>query len=187
MQLLEQPIMIKIVPLDEIPKLEEIKDVPLGTKEDLFKAYKLCLQLEELCDQAEGIGIAAVQVGIPWRLFIVKSDGNNNFAPKGKYGYFVNCEYERTTNSRTVVSLEGCLSIRSLDGRLRHFQVERHSDITLRGKRLKIDSSKIIEENIYEEIGLREQSVVFQHEIDHASATLISDIGKEVTLWRTNT
>jgi peptide deformylase len=176
--------MIEIVPPDQMPKLDDIKDVPTSTPGDLLNAYKHCLQLEELCDKKEGIGIAAVQVGLPWKLFLIKSDGNNLFAPKGKYAYFVNCAYEPTTNSQTVVSLEGCLSLRSRDGRLRHFQVERHSEITLSGQRLFIASSKIIAESINNVIGIREQGIVVQHELDHCAGVLISDVGNEIVLWR---
>ena len=174
--------MINIVPPEQIPKLDEIKEVPLETQENLLDAYKLCLQLEELCDKLGGEGIAAVQVGIPSKLFLVKSNGTHLFAPKGKYGYFINCAYEPTTNSKTVVSLEGCLSLRSPDGRLRRFQVERQSEITLRGQRLYIQNNKIMLKKLDIEI-IGEQAVVFQHEVEHCSAILISDIGKELVVW----
>jgi peptide deformylase len=174
--------MIKIVAPEEIPTLEEIKEVP-GV--DLIKVYKECLQLEELCDKEGGIGIAAVQAGIPWKLFLVKSDGNP-FTPRGQYGYFINCTYERATDSKTIVSLEGCLSLRSPDGRLRHFQVERYDKIILSGQHLIISGASIYIEKIDRKIiGINEQCVVFQHEIDHHFGILLTDIGREVILWKT--
>lgn len=176
--------MMKIVPVEQIPKPQDIVYVPVSTKAEIFDAYKRCLELEELSEAAGGIGISAVQAGIPWKLFLVKSDGTNDFAPRDKYGYFVNCEYEATDESKRIVSLEGCLSLRSLDGRLRHFQVERHSDIKISGYRIDVIKNIFFLKKIDWIIGPRQQSVVFQHEIDHCSGILISDKGREVFMWR---
>lgn len=175
--------MIAIVPVDKIPKSDEIQDVPIATPGEVLQAYKRCLELQELCESFGGIGIAAVQAGIPWKLFLVKSDGTNDFAPRGKYGYFVNCEYEPTTDCQRIVSLEGCLSLRSPDGRLRHFQVERWNNVRILGHCID-DNNKLIIKKVNFEIGIAKQSVVFQHEIDHGKGVLISDNGKELYLWK---
>lgn len=169
---------MKLVDLDQLPKLEDIQDVPL---DDPMKVYKICQQMEVVCDHENGIGLSAVQVGIPWKLFIVKSDGSCPFIEKGKYGYFANIHYEGTGEER-ILSLEGCLSIRSDDGQLRFFQVARHNTVRMTGQRLKIENILIFED-IDLEVSAAEQGVVFQHEADHSLAVLISDIGKEVWIW----
>ena len=169
-----------IVGIDEIPKLEDIKDVLLS---DTASVYKTCRSMEILCDTSEGIGLSAVQVGIPWKLFIVKSDGGCPFIRPKEYGYFVNCEYEPVTDEQ-VVSLEGCLSVRSPEGQLRLFQVNRYTKIKIYGFRLIInDSNNMDFVPIDFEVAFHEQGVVFQHEIDHHRGKLVSDIGKEVFLW----
>lgn len=169
---------MNLVDFDKLPKLEDIQDVPL---EDPLKVFKVCQQMETVCDRENGIGLSAVQVGIPWKLFIVKSDGSCPFIEKGKYGYFTNTNYKATDNE-LIVSLEGCLSIRSQDGQLRFFQVERHNKVQITGQRLLFDKDLFFED-IDLEISAAEQGIVFQHEADHHSAVLISDIGKEVYIW----
>lgn len=168
---------MQIVELGSIPKLEDIKDVPL---DEPVEVYKVCRQMEDICEKAEGIGLSAVQVGIPWRLFIVKSDGCNPFVPKGKYGYFVNCDYEPLTEQQ-VDSLEGCLSVRSNDDQLRLFWVKRYTKIRLYGKKLIEDMLKY--ESIDSEVGFQQQAVVFQHEADHHKGLTILDHGKEIFVF----
>ena len=167
-----------IVNIDQIPSVDQITDAPL---EEISKLYDVCLQMEALCDIRHGIGLSAVQVGIPWKLFVVKSDGSNPLVPKGEYGYFANCVYEEVTNTGRIASVEGCLSIRSQDGQLRFFQVERSKDIRLYG--YKYYKEKMCFEQIECQLGFSEQGVIFQHEIDHHLGTLISDIGKEIFIW----
>lgn len=176
-----QQTMLTLVPERDLPSLDSIVSPPMN---DPLELYKKFLQMEIVCEREGGIGLSAVQVGLPWKIFVVKSDGSVDFAPKGKYGYFINCEYEPTTNAQQIVSLEGCLSLRSPEGRLRHFQVERWSEIRVLGSRLTIIENQLSIIEFEKEIGLREQSVVFQHEIDHQRAVLISDRGQEVLLWR---
>lgn len=106
----------------QIPDIDEISDVPL---DDLIKVYKTCQELQVICERENGIGISAVQVGIPWKLFLVKGDGSCPLIPAGEYGYFLNCSYEKDTDDKQVVSIEGCLSIRSSEGQLRLFEVKR--------------------------------------------------------------
>lgn len=170
---------MRLVEVEQLPRLEEIQDVPT---DDPMKVFKVCQEMEALCEQEEGIGLSAVQVGVPWKLFIVKSDGSCPFIEKGKYGYFANTNYEATTKEQ-IVSLEGCLSIRSEDGQLRFFQVERHNLIRLFGKRLFFEQ-RLFFEDIELEISAAEGGIIFQHEADHHFGRLISEIGKEVFLWK---
>jgi peptide deformylase len=168
-----------IVDIKEIANLE-IQESP---KDDLIKIFKICQDLEELCEKEKGIGISAIQAGLPLKIFLAKGDGSCSFLPKNQYGYFVNCNYENLGEEK-VTSLEGCLSIRSLDGRLRFFQVERHKNIRLKGYKLLYENGLKLHD-IDESISDSQQGVVFQHEIDHqlGIAGLISTKGQEVFLW----
>lgn len=160
---------MKIVPLTEIPKLEDITDVPL---DNVAKVYKVCLEMEQVCEREGGIGLSAVQVGIPWRLFIAKRSA------KSEYEYYVNCDYQPTDDAQQIVSLEGCLSIRSDEGQLQHFEVSRFTRIKVLGRRLLYNRFLDIDD-LFE----MPFAVVLQHEIDHHKGILISELGKEVFIW----
>lgn len=166
-----------IVEVSKIPSIDEVTDVPMDNP---AAVYNVCQEMREVCEREHGIGLSAVQVGIPWKLFLVKGDGTCPLVPLGKYGYFVNTTYEATEEEQ-VVSLEGCLSIRSDDGQLRSFQVNRHKRIKLTG--FKFIEDKLSFEKFDEELGVDQEGVVFQHEIDHQYGILISEIGKEVFVW----
>lgn len=173
---------MQLVKFENLPKIEEIQDVPIN--DNLMDIYKLCQKMEVLCRKENGIGLSAVQVGIPLKLFIVKADEGSKFDPPGKFGYFLNVDYCQKLLSENVDSLEGCLSIRSSNGRLRHFQVKRFSVITLSGYKLNYDSGLNLEKIQNLELTIGGQSIVFQHEADHHRGITIDQIGKEVFLWR---
>lgn len=173
---------MKIVSLDQIPKIGELEDVPLNEPINL---YKICKEMEMVCELQQGVGLSAVQVGIPWNLFIIKFDETSKIGNPGEYGYFINCKYNGITTENTIedriVSLEGCLSIRSPDGQLRLFQVERYRNVEITGLRFKEPDLNIEKINLL--ISSDNQGVIFQHEIDHGLEILITDIGKEIDIW----
>jgi peptide deformylase len=167
----------EIVEVKDIPKFADVQDVPL---DDPMKIYKLCRKMEVICEEQQGIGLSAVQVGIPLKLFLVKSDGTGDFAEKDKYGYFVNCDYQEVTEEH-IASMEGCLSLRSPDGRTRIFHVERWKTVRVTGFKL-VDIGQPKFNDIDKKLEVEEQGIVFQHEIDHQKGVLISDIGTEIAL-----
>lgn len=177
----QETVIMNIVEVTEIPKKEDIQDVPL---DDLAAIYKVCSEMRKVCDSENGIGLSAVQVGIPWKLFVMKMAQDCLFGPKDSYGYFVNCDYKSSSKADKIASIEGCLSLKSDNASLRHFQVERFTDVLINGKRLLDDSSLSLVEIENLSVDVSNQSVVMQHEIDHHFGVLISDIGKEIFLWK---
>lgn len=174
-----------LVEVQQIPLAKDIVDVPL---DNLIKVYKTCQELQQICERENGIGINATQVGIPWKLFLIKGDGTCPLIRKNEYGYFINCNYEdateEVTDQKQIVSIEGCLSIRSLEGQLRFFEVNRFKNIRLYGCKLEDNFGlKIVEIN--DTLSYKQQGVVFQHEIDHnfGHDRIISNIGKEIFIW----
>lgn len=167
---------MEVVAIDQIPKRSDITDAP----SDTVQLYKLYLDMVEVCEAKKGCGLSAVQVGVPWRVSIVKGDGTCPLIEKDEYGCFVNCDYE-VTEEETLVSLEGCLSVRSSNGRLRLFQVRRFKKIKVIGYKLFKVSGCL--EPVDVVLGVDEQGVVFQHELDHQRGILISDHGTEIFLW----
>lgn len=159
---------IELVPPDQLPVAV---DTPT---DDLMTLFRLAAKMEAVCEREKGIGLSAVQVGIPWKFFIVKRGRS--------YEYYVNCDYSGSGSKQK--SIEGCLSLKTPQGEIRRFEVERYEKAFVKGKRLKFSNAPSLLLEDFEELETDLYSVVFQHEIDHSYAKLISDIGKEIELVR---
>jgi peptide deformylase len=159
---------MELVEFDKLPKLEDIQEIAL---DDPIKIFKICQEMEIICNKENGIGLSAVQVGLGIQLFIVKNQSS--------YEYYANCKY--VGMGEKIFSIEGCLSIRDNQGEFRRFELQRFKEIKLTGFKLAISPSLKFENIEETKSGL--YSIVFQHEIDHSYGTLISDIGKEVFVW----
>jgi len=157
---------LQIVPVNEIPKA---LDVPLDNLMDIFR---LCNKMEVICDKNDGIGLSAVQIGIPWKLFIIKK--NRHFE------YYVNCEYEGSGDK--IKSLEGCLSLRNEKKEFRRFEVERFQTVKIKGKQLIVSGMPSLVLQDVDRVEKDLYAVVFQHEIDHSRDILISTIGREIEI-----
>lgn len=158
---------MQIVPVEAIPKAEETPT------DNLVDLYKTCLKMALCCDKLEGVGLSAVQVGIPWKLFVIKHQDN-------KFCYYVNCEYEPHGEDR-VDSIERCLSLRYTDGSLKSYKLSRFKKIRVIGHILDDSGDTPLLKKADFSIG-GFYGIVFQHEIDHHNNILISDIGKETGL-----
>lgn len=146
---------MKIVPVGEIPsETLSIADKPV------VEIFKICKHMELVCDANNGIGLSAVQIGLNWKLFIIRDK---------IYRYFVDCEYKPITQDK-IVSFEGCLS---LPGKF--YLVNRWKSVKVSGWELVAEKRPILKP-FTQEIS----SVVYQHEIDHHNNILISDVGVEV-------
>lgn len=185
---------LSIVPISEIPKAGETPT------DNLMSLYKTYLEMAELAEKEDGVGLAAVQVGIPWNMFVCKPPGYT------AWGCFVNCKYSgnRTVSPehKTIVpkpfkekvaqypvhfggsreSQEGCLSLRDKYGRLQHYKLQRYIYVHVVGKRLLAGDEKPFLEDV-DQIFDGVESIVFQHEIDHASGILISSLGKKIMVY----
>lgn len=163
--------MSEIVPLTSIPLG---KEVDIKNLSSLLQTFS---ELEKVCKRENGIGLSAVQIGLPLNLFVVKFDYNSKFGPFGKFGYFLNCKYE-PIGEDFVKSTEGCLSIRD-NGKLKFFELERHKTIRLIGKRFFVKKDVFLSD-IDVILEYNSEGIVFQHEIDHQNGILISDRGRNV-------
>lgn len=160
----------------DIPRRDEIIDTPLDNP---LKLLTTCIKMQELCEKENGVGLSAVQVGLPWKLFVIKALPGSSFETPNRYGYFINCEYEPLTIAKKIISTEGCLSIRAEKGQIRQFAVERYDNIRVFGKKMIVYQGVDIKDTSFG-CGIIGQAIVFQHEIDHQKPILISDIGKEI-------
>ncbi|MDA8870882.1 peptide deformylase [Rhizobiaceae bacterium] len=125
--------------------------------------------LKETMYDAPGIGIAAVQVGEPRRIFVIDCAereehprGEESAEPKRNPMVFINPEIVATTDARNVYD-EGCLSIPDY-----YAEVERPAGCTLRFLGLDGDMHQIEADGIL--------ATCVQHEFDHLEGKLFIDM-----------
>lgn len=160
---------MKIVAVKDIPKAEVVP------KDDPAAVFKICKQMESVCQKHQGLGLSAVQVGLGWQLCVIRFTHPLNHSIY--YRCFVDCKYEPVGDKKKS-HVEGCLSIPG-----KTYIVPRLEKVKITGQELVVETGKPTFQEFAAELdGL--MAVVFQHEIDHASDVLISDIGKEVELRR---
>lgn len=116
---------------------------------------RLAARMVNLMRDAQGVGLAATQVGILRRLFVFQVEQG------GEPTAIVNPVLEAHSDERDS-DLEGCLSLQGV-----HVPVERHVRVTLSGKDPDGDDLRL-------ELDGMEARVV-QHELDHLDGTLIVD------------
>lgn len=166
----------------------ESKEVPLseiGSEKINNVIDQMILALES---QKDGVGIAAPQIGIPLRIFIVAgliydrmqadiirakhtslelAKAEIKKLPKNPHRIFINPVITKESKEKKWMDGEGCLSVRWLYGKVR-----RSIKVTLRS---------------YDEKGvLTERGAggflahIFQHEVDHLNGILFIDKAKDI-------
>jgi len=169
---------MKIVPINKIPSSEAL------VTDKLMEIYKVCLQMEEVCKTNKGVGLSAVQVGIPWNLFIIKRNAfespSENSLVCPKFDYYLNCVYSPTDDKKQD-SVEGCLSLLNENDKFCQYLVERFCKVRVTGQKLIVDDELNIEDVNF--VVGNPFAVLFQHEIDHSLGILVSDIGEEIEVW----
>jgi peptide deformylase len=159
---------MKIVPIEDIPK--DLEEMPLDKPMEIFKVFQ---KMEKLVDEENGAGLAAVQVGIPWAMFVTRLHN--------KVECYVGCKYSpHGILTEKTKGIEGCLSLKR-NGKLRSFEVDRWAKVRVTGQKLEIkDKPQLIP--FKKDVDDPLTAIVFQHEIDHQNGILISDIGKEIDI-----
>lgn len=117
---------------------------------------------------ADGIGLAAVQIGVPQRVVVIEvpvvaegEEPEDGEAPESELYVLINPEIV-DSSGQLVEGIEGCLSIPGWAG-----EVERHESVTVRG----LDREG-------RQIHMQAEGLlarVFQHEVDHCQGTLFID------------
>jgi peptide deformylase len=123
--------------------------------------------ISALESQADGVAIAAPQIGVSLRIFVVggaafargKKSTNGEKLP---YHVFINPEFSHLSKSKKWMDGEGCLSVRWQYG-----QTERHIRVTLTalnelGEAVTVEARGLV-------------AHIFQHEMDHLNGVLFID------------
>jgi peptide deformylase len=157
---------MKAIVQDGDPVLREIaKPVP----EEMFSTIELAQILKDMEDaldkEPDGVAIAAPQIGVSYRIFLVRHD-RMVMTPDGKplppdTGVFINPEIVSTSRRREEMP-EGCLSVRGVYG-----TTYRHEKATVRARRYE---GEVVVRGAG---GILAQA--FQHEIDHLDGMLFID------------
>jgi len=119
---------------------------------------------EALDEQQDGVAIAAPQIGVSLRIFVVRYDRlhpHEGAAPEPEVGVYINPEFVKSSRRREVME-EGCLSVRGVYGK-----TYRHERTTVR--------ARDVEGKAFERGGGGILAQVFQHETDHLDGILFVD------------
>ena len=116
---------------------------------------KLVERLSHLLGDANGLGLAATQIGVLRRVFVFLPD------PEEEPVVLVNPSFAETSDERES-DTEGCLSLQGVV-----IPVERHASLTLEGKDAQGNDVRLELEGLPARIA--------QHELDHLDGVLILD------------
>ena len=130
-----------------------------GTNEELKETVEL---MDEMMEKYNGIGISAIQVGVPIRVFLAGRPAE----------LFINPRIIEKS-SITKQDWEGCLSCPDLQVRVR-----RSHSVVMEYNTFNADGEYITVKRKFKGFDAR----VVQHEFDHLNGILITDKGKVVRL-----
>ncbi len=136
------------------------------TLQDIVRDMEQALDKEK-----DGVALAAPQIGVSYRIFVVRYDRIRDTEPEDaptapEIGVFINPSFVRSSQRRIEMD-EGCLSVRSIYGKTR-----RHERATVRARAL--------DGTTFERGGGGILAQIFQHETDHLNGILFIDHATEI-------
>ncbi len=129
--------------------------------------------IEALDAEIDGVALAAPQIGLLWRIFIVRYDRmmppppEDEPEPSPSVGVFINPSITRTSQRRLEVD-EGCLSVRTHYGKTKRFERATVHAQDQYGEWFERGGGGILAQ-------------AFQHEIDHLNGMLFIDHATNLT------
>ena len=140
-------------------KAKEVSLKELGSKE--FK--KFAKDLVFACDKKNGMGIAAPQVGVSKRVFVVWSSPNKRYkkAPKMEPLVVVNPKITKFSKAEKK-DFEGCLSIPGIRGLVKRSKEIEIEFLNIEGEKRKEKFNDFV-------------ARIFQHEYDHLNGIVFLD------------
>lgn len=140
-----------------------LRKVSTEITSDYPNLKELIESMFETMDGSEGVGLAAPQIGLSIRLFVIDTAlfGEDHPEVKGFKKVFINPKIIERSEVQNIYN-EGCLSIPSL-----REDVERPESVTIKY----FDKNFVEHEEFYDGIIAR----VIQHEYDHLEGILFTD------------
>jgi len=141
---------------NKVPKIlrEKSKKVTEITPETL----ELAKEMTKIMKDNKGIGISAVQVGVPIRMIVI---GNCDICSEGEDFVFINPEIKRVSRKEIILN-EGCLSFPDL-----FENISRPERVVVRARDLNWQDIEISAEGLL--------ARCLEHEIDHLEGILFID------------
>lgn len=160
---------------------EVLRDTAKPVPEELFGTPELAQIIKDMTEaldsEIEGVALAAPQIAVPYRIFIVRKDRTLPPPPDtqgstlaqnsqgrtlaAEVEVYINPEILKTSRKRALMD-EGCLSVRGVYG-----TTNRHERATIRARN--VDGST------FERGGGGIMAQIFEHEIDHLNGILFID------------
>ena len=131
------------------------KALPVAVVDDEIR--KLCDDMAETMYAAPGVGLAAPQIGVSKRIFVIDIAGADE---KSDLRVFINPEF--VSREGEMVWEEGCLSFPGI-----HEEVQRAAKVTVRAIGLDGKPFEVTAEGLL--------AIAIQHENDHLEGTLMVD------------
>ena len=128
------------------------------------KMEQITLDWEATREHEVGVALAAIQIDIPLRVVIVRSDFDNK--KDTTFQAFINpviTKYE----GEIMTDFEGCLSIKDVYGKVPRYSKVRIKALGVNGKEIRLTAEGFL-------------ARVFQHEIDHTNGVVFIDHIKDV-------
>ncbi|MFA6554261.1 MAG: peptide deformylase [Candidatus Paceibacterota bacterium] len=160
-----------IVQRDNPVLRETAKNVPLADIGGEKIAQIIKNMSASMALQKDGVAIAAPQIGVNLRIFVVSGkllkEADKSFKGDGVTDLvFINPEIIKLSKEKKDVE-EGCLSVRWLYGKVRRAVRTTITAYNEKGEKIERGASGVLAQ-------------VFQHEIDHLNGVLFIDKAKEV-------
>jgi len=153
-----------------------LRKVSAPVPEELFATPELAGIIADMATaldkEADGVALAAPQIAIPYRIFIVRYDRIVPPPPEGEpalpadVGVYINPQFVRTSRRKLEMD-EGCLSVRNIYGKTRRFE-----RATVRAR--DTDGAS------FERGGGGILAQIFQHETDHLDGILFIDHADDI-------
>lgn len=116
-------------------------------------------------EHESGVAIAAIQVGVPLRLTVIREPEK----PGGYYG-LINPEVVKGSGEY-IEDMEGCLSVPQKYGKVKRYQKVKVRGLDLSGKKIEIKAEGLL-------------ARILQHEIDHMNGRLFVSHVEDGELYR---
>jgi len=129
---------------------------------------RLAEDMIETMHEADGVGLAAAQVGVSTRMIVVEMPDNEDYPHPGERWVVCNPEIVKES-SETEIGQEGCLSVVGYVG-----MVERPTAVTVKGQDLNGRKMRGKAEDVL--------ARAFLHEIDHVNGVLYVDRAEQDTV-----
>lgn len=125
---------------------------------------------DAMAEQKDGVALAAPQIGVPLRIFVVSgtllSQADKTYKGDGSDLVFINPELTKFSREKKELE-EGCLSVRWLYGKIKRSSKVTLTSLNEKGEAVKRGASGLLAQ-------------IFQHEVDHLNGILFTDHAKEV-------